>query len=289
MLATQLDRIDADVHQQFGTVSRGHAHGMVGLKGGGDLTVSRCHQFTVDGLNGNAVAQRTAGKGFVLHLGQRDDGAVQAGRQHGILCCGCGCRRGSDNRVLGCTFQIIFQLCLDDGHLGAIHHLYAVALADHAGGTGGFEHILFDQCRIIDRAAQTGCTAIHIGQISGTSQTFHDQCTDRVIPGRYAAGSSIAGVHVRTGVQLDFLGIIAARGLVVKLGDHEAENDVVQHEIHRTDHDHPHPVGLGVALHHTEQHQVDETAGEGHAHAHIQDVHQHEGQTGQYAVHRVHG
>ena len=48
-------------------------------------------------------------------------------------------------------------------------------------------------------------------------------------------------------------------------------------------------MGLGVALHHTEQHQVDETAGEGHAHAHIQDVHQHEGQTGQHAVHRVHG
>ena len=48
-------------------------------------------------------------------------------------------------------------------------------------------------------------------------------------------------------------------------------------------------MGLGVALHHTEQHQVDETAGEGHAHAHIQNVHQHEGQTGQHAVHRVHG
>ena len=27
VLATQLDRIDADMHQQFGTVSRGHAHG----------------------------------------------------------------------------------------------------------------------------------------------------------------------------------------------------------------------------------------------------------------------
>ena len=98
MLATQLDRIDADVHQQFGTVSRGHAHGMVGLKGGGDLTVSRCHQFTIGGLNGNAVPQRTAGKGFVLHLGQRDDGAVQAGRQYGILC---GCCRGCGEPLPG--------------------------------------------------------------------------------------------------------------------------------------------------------------------------------------------
>ena len=79
MLSAQLDRVDANVHQQFRAVNGGHAHGMVGLKGGGDLTVSRCHQFTIDGLNGNAVAQRTAGKGFVLHLGQRDDGAVQAG------------------------------------------------------------------------------------------------------------------------------------------------------------------------------------------------------------------
>ena len=148
-----------------------------------------------------------------------------------------------------CIFQIIFQLCLDDGHLGAIYHLHTVALADHAGGTGGLEHILFDQRNILDGAAQAGGAAVHVGQVVGTSQTFYDQGADRIIPcGGGAAGSGAAGVHVRTSVQLDFLGIVAARGLVVKLGDHKAENDVVQHKVHRTDHDHPHPVGLVVAL-----------------------------------------
>ena len=33
VLATQLDGVDADVHQQFGTVSRGLAHGRVVIKG----------------------------------------------------------------------------------------------------------------------------------------------------------------------------------------------------------------------------------------------------------------
>ena len=101
MLPPSFDRIDANVHQQFRAVNQVMPTAWCPLKVEWISPSAECHQFTIGGLNGNAVALRTAGKGFVLHLGQRHYSAVQAGRQHGILLLpglrtvageGCGCR-----------------------------------------------------------------------------------------------------------------------------------------------------------------------------------------------------
>ena len=135
-------------------------------------------------------------------------------------------------------------------------------------------------------AAQAGDAAVNVRDVGLAAQTQHDLTGQFIVAAVLTLGL-LACVDILTGVQLD-LAVVAARGHIIELLNHEREYEVVQDEVDDTDNRNPQPAGLLVALHDTEQGQVDQAAREGQANADVQDVHDHIGCACEDTVYNVH-
>ena len=182
-----------------------------------------------------------------------------------------------------------FQIRLDDRYARTVHNLHTRALADDARRTRFLEQLLVNLGSIMHRAAQASDAAVYVRNIRLTAQTHHNLTGQRGISAALCrcGFAFLTGVHIRTGVQLDFA-VVATRRLVVELLNHEREHEVVNDKIYHADDRNPQPAGLGITLHDAEQRQVDKAAGEGQTNAHIEYMHNHVGRTCEYAVHHIH-
>ena len=134
--------------------------------------------------------------------------------------------------------------------------------------------IRHNESLVFDLDAQSSKAGIHMLDIVCTTQTFND--------GRHHL---VAHFLVQL---LDLLAIIFAAGsLVVELGDHEAEGEIVQEEAGNANDEHPDPVRAFIRLHDAIEDRAQERAAEGTGprDIHLANVSQQVGQTCIASVH----
>ena len=97
-----------------------------------------------------------------------------------------------------------------------------------------------------------------------------------------ASFSLLASIDIRLGVKSGlFIVLLTSRCLQIKLFDQEAEDEVIQEEVHDADRNDQQPARLVIALQDTKQQQIEETAGEGQTDRDVEHVGDHIGRTGQ--------
>ena len=180
-LTAQFYRIHAEVNQEFRTVSCLHANGMLRVKHKHNFGITGSDHRTISRSNEEAIAHHLAGKSCIRSF---RDGM----RRTSYRCVEFMVTMNS-NRCLFlhssffhyrsfCTcfhfrsrYQIFFQIGLNHSNLRAINDLYARALDDNAGSTGGLQKFLVNQFRISYRAAQTGCTTVNRSDVALAAQS----------------------------------------------------------------------------------------------------------------------
>ena len=300
VLSAQLNGIDADVQQDLRTRIGRHADRVSGIEYCLDGAVRRGVQLALRRVDRNTGAHDTGSECLVGHLVKGHHRAAHVCAQHRILQLACGsgrrsrcCRCGRSADEIGCRMlQIVLQIGLDDCDLRTVDDLHAVALVDDAGCARLLQQRIGHLVRVVHGDAQTGRAAVEVGKIVLAAQTLQDERGDRVRAVRLrAAVRTDAGLFLEIGTGVEFgllVVVLTTRGLEVHFADHKREGRVVEEEIDHADDDDPDPAGLGIALQDAEQREVDDAAREGHADTDAQNMHQHIGQTGIDAVHRVH-
>ena len=147
-------------------------------------------------------------------------------------------------------FHEVFQIGLDNGYFRTIDNLYTVALVNNTGSTTGFQHGIVYQFCILYCHPQACCTAVQIGQVCLSAQTFQHHCTDHVYS-RTAACFFLCLCRINIASAIEFrLYIVrfSARCFQVQIGDHKVEYEVVNNCIDQTDNHDPDPVGFRIAL-----------------------------------------
>ena len=148
--------------------------------------------------------------------------------------------------------QSALEVVFVDISLGTVDDLHTICDLNDAVCTRFLlpVSIRHNESLVFDLDAQSSKAGIHMLDIVCTTQTFND--------GRHHL---VAHFLVQL---LDLLAIIFAAGsLVVELGDHEAEGEIVQEEAGNANDEHPDPVRAFIRLHDAIEDRAQERAAEG--------------------------